>query len=853
MRRKLPVWLKILAATALFLPACQLFAPRQSATPTPTVEVSTRESPPTETAPTREAANPEPTSAAAAPAPAAGTQPAHITGIFTYSNDIITTYNVEHMVALVDMYGFITRNKEWVIPVQGQTLGFMKIDEQNKKGTYSLDLPEIPQGQANRFGSSQGEGVQVFSVSYWPNLSGGPYSEGDDKTKGWPDYLASVITDTENKDEVTGGKLVVWAPDASEQFPTGFGADGLLFTSDDPLGPIPAGYSIIDLDQKPFAIARDPNPELTLYEPKDIAIKDYSSSSYSEAFKKVVDVLRKEYAFNDVPGKAPNWDDLYNQIAPRVADAEKNKDARAFYLALQDFTLAFKDGHVGLNGGQIGSQVFSEQIRGGYGLTLRELDDKSIIVTYILSGGPADRAGIKKGAVVTEFNGKPIAEAVSAVHLPQPFSLEAEIRYQQVRYLTRATLGTEATIAYTNPGSTRTEKARLKAVDERDSFRVNSLFAGSDPNALPVEYKILPSGAGYIKVNSNLDDLNLIVRLFERALKTFQSSQVPGIIIDMRQNAGGYPLGLAGYLTDLTIKLGQLEYYSEKTGKFEPEGPRDTFEPKEEQYQFGKEAVLVAMGCASACEIESYGFSQVPGMIVVGQTPTAGIEAEVARGQFLLPEGMSLQVPTGRFKTEDGKLFLEGQGVPPTLHVPIDAETATSDQDVVLKAAEDAVTKPEGAGIPPSGPPQVVSTDQSKTLLQRGTSALEDLAKEQYSQTSQAGETYSYTIRLDKSQPLLWLNGWCASDSKTMEDNYKHITMKFTLDGKNVPRDQFASFDFKDSSGNQCRYYIAGLDQWPGGEHHLSTDVTFDQKINDGSAVYPKGTHTYAYTVFVKP
>ena len=124
---------------------------------------------------------------------------------------------------------------------------------------------------------------------------------------------------------------------------------------------------------------------------------------------------------------------------------------------------------------------------------------------------------------------------------------------------------------------------------------------------------------------------------------------MPGIIIDMRQNSGGAPLGLAGFLTDQTIQMGQLEYYSEKTGKFEPEGPRDVFEPNQEQYHFDKMAVLVAMGCASACELETYGFSQVPGMIVVGQTPTAGIEAEVARGQFLLPEGMSLQAPTGRF------------------------------------------------------------------------------------------------------------------------------------------------------------------------------------------------------------
>ena len=68
-------------------------------------------------------------------------------------------------------------------------------------------------------------------MAYSPNVSGGPFAEGDDRSRGWPSYLTSIKTDTENKDEVIGGKLVVWAPDANQQFPTGYGKDGFLFTS----------------------------------------------------------------------------------------------------------------------------------------------------------------------------------------------------------------------------------------------------------------------------------------------------------------------------------------------------------------------------------------------------------------------------------------------------------------------------------------------------------------------------------------------------------------------------------------------------------------------------------------------
>ena len=66
---------------------------------------------------------------------------------------------------------------------------------------------------------------------------------------------------------------------------------------------VPAGYSVIDLDQKPFKIIRDQTAELTLYEPADVAVKDYSALSYTEAFDKMYEIIRKEYAFNGIDGQ----------------------------------------------------------------------------------------------------------------------------------------------------------------------------------------------------------------------------------------------------------------------------------------------------------------------------------------------------------------------------------------------------------------------------------------------------------------------------------------------------------------------------------------------------------------------
>ena len=822
MKKRLFQWLGMAVVLGLLISACGLIKLPFTATKTPTT---------------------------------AENEPYEITGSFTVTNDfVIAIYAVEHAVVLADMHGFVVRNKEWELPIDSQVLGYMHADLENLSGTYELSLPLHPRGTFNDVDNDdqQNAGVQIFAVAYSPNIAGGPFSEGDDRSFGWPTYLASVVTDSENEDEVIGGNLVVWAADDMQEFPTHFGEDGELFTADDPVGKIPAGYSIVNLDQEPFVVTQEPQPTLMLYEPKEFELKDYSDLSYTEAFDNMFEYIRTNYAFNGIEGKQPDWDSLYTELKPDVEAAEQSQDPKAFYMALRDYTWAFKDGHVGLSGGDVGDQVFAEETAGGYGFAIRELDDGRVIVIYILEDGPAAQAGMQVGAEVTQFNDKPIKDAIGGVAaLAAPFSTPTSERYQQARYLLRAPLGTQAKVTFVNPGGA-SKTTTLEAVAERQSHSYTSVYRGSDPNALPVEFQVLASGVGYVKINSYYDDLNLIVRLFERGLKTFEANQVPGIIIDMRQNSGGNPLGLAGFLTDQEILLGQGESYSEKTGQFETEGIRDKVLPNQEQYRFDKIALLVGLACASACDEEAYSFSQVPGVVVVGQYPTTGIFADVARGQFALPEGMSLQVPTTRFTLPDGSLFLEGTGVQPTLRVPIDETTVLSQEDEVLKSAVRAVLQPLGAGITPSGPPTIGDAAASEAALQASAKYLEDKAAEQYDKLSQAGQTYTYTVSLSESETLIWTNGWCAKTEETLKDNYKHIKLKFVLDSQEVSLDQLAILE-SPSGGNLCRMYYTALSEWPGGEHHLSVDVTFDKVINDGTTDYPAGTHTYEYTVYVKP
>ena len=788
-------------------------------------------------------------------------EPYKITGSFTFTNGIVfESYFIENAVALVDMHGFVVRDNYWKLPIDSQVLGYLNVDLQKMTGTYELNLPERPQGVFNDVDNNgkTDTGVQIYTVSYFPNLTGGPFSEGDDPSYGWPNYFTSTVTDATKNYEVTGGKLVVWAPDANQKFPTGFGSDGKLFTTDDPVAPIPAGYTVVDLDQKPFTFSKQAEPQLTLYEPKDFALKDYSGLSYTQSFDQLFQFVRVHYAFNGYPDIEPNWDALYATLQPRVQQAEANKDPNAFWLALRDFTWAFKDGHVGLSSSDYENQLFTEANSGGYGFAISELDDGRVVVIYVLDSqdSPAKLAGIQVGAVVTEFNGKPIKDAIGEVTpWTGPTSSAWDWRYQQARYLLRAKVGTDATVTFTNPGGPATT-ASLKAIAEQDSFTRTSRYFGINTNTfLPVEYSILPSGIGYVKINSYSDDLNLIIRLFKRAMDTFTTNHVPGIIIDMRYNSGGNPLGLAAFLYNQEIDMPQGYSYNETNGKFEPLGVPGRIYPNVEQYTFGKMAILVAPTCFSACEDEAYSFSKVPGMMVVGRYPTSGTMADVGDGQIAMPDGISMQFPTERFLLADGSLYLQGQGVQPTLRVPVNEQTAEATNDVVLQAAVNAIQNGTGANTAPSSPtvssngPRVMSSSELSGIINT-TDSFEQRATEQYTTSDyvKVPNIFTYTINLSHSEPLLWTWGWCAKDQATLTANLNQIQLSFTLNGQAVPISSFLAQDGS-SQGQMCHQVVAAVTDWKSGDNQAVTTVTFTAPVNDGTYDYAAGVQAYNYMV----
>lgn len=619
-------------------------------------------------------------------------EPVQIVGTAEITFFLFEDYLVEPFVMLEDQTGLVRRDFEFIIPPANQIVGPLTHTTEHT-WEYVIHLPALPPGNLMDIDNNghEDKGLKVFAVAVQANLKGDPFLASDE-FRGWSTVWTSARIDSENKDEINGGSLVVWAPDEHQAFPTDFGTDQLLFSPDDPVGPISAGYTIINLDESPFMFYKEQRPNLTLYE-GDVSVNDYSRMNYTDAFQALWSKASVEYPFSDL--KSVNWQLLYEEFAPRVYRAQADDNPQAWYLALRDFARSIPDGHVSLSGDDGG--LFLRQAGGGIGLGLTELDNGRVIVHYLTEDGSAQEAGIDLGAEILEINGLPIIQAAArVVPWSSPFSTQHVLRLQQYRYLTRGQLGSTVKITWNNPGSTNTRSATLIFRTERASFAATSLYSGLDWDAPPVEFNVLEeSGYGYVRIWTLSDDLNLIIRLFERAVNVFRNKQVPGVILDLRHNLGGSPMGteLASYFTEERIEVSRGYYYSEKLGHFDTHGPPDTIEPNRDLQYNGPVVVMVGPACASACEHVAWVFDQLPQVLVVGQYPTNGIMGEVGRGQYELPGELSFQIPTGMELDMEGKIVVEGVGVVPDVDVPINENTVFGGGDPVLDFAIEVLNR----------------------------------------------------------------------------------------------------------------------------------------------------------------
>ncbi len=641
-------------------------------------------------------------------APTASAQEKGDGGVVRLSGDIALTDPLivedpnEPFALLANIDAFITGDFERTLESGEQVLG--PITGSLDDASYTLQLPAQPTGASVDAtpGDDEDSAVSVFAVDVAWNLIGDTFLEDREFPSVQP-YLSTLSFDPETYN-INGGRLIVWA-DKPATFPSGLGEDGLLFSSDDPVDRVESGWTVVDLgeaggqarrgqEDQGFDFLRELEVEADIIA-GDTGHTDYADLSFTDAFDELAEDLAEQYVFFGF--KDFELDPIVEEYRPLIEAAEEDDDAEAFQLAIKRFSLEFGDGHVGATTPDV---LIEEAYGGDYGLRLGETDDGEVIVADILGGGAAEEAGIEVGATITEWGGEPVDDAIDAQPLLNGESAAFGARLQRIRLLPRTTVGTEVEVTFVNPKGDE-ETAELTA-QQGEPIGRPYLSPGSTVAEQPVSSRLLPSGVGYIRVSSFSADNNLAVDAWELAISQLIEADARALIVDVRGNGGGRIVVanyFAGTFIDEELVLGEYAY---PNGNGELVGVgSDVVTPSPVQWD-RPVAVLVDDGCASACEYFSAAVAAADeANLVVGSTPSAGVYAGIA--PWTLPADTYFQASVVAF-TVDDEVFLEGEGVQPTLDVPVTEESILSPDDEVLSSADEAllevVEETEGEATP---------------------------------------------------------------------------------------------------------------------------------------------------------
>jgi C-terminal peptidase prc len=605
----------------------------------------------------------------------ADTQPQVITGTYKTTNPIYPSIGATTGAVLYDLTGNILEDYAFQSPPEAQVLG--QLDGDIVSGSYRIELPARPQATFLDFDgdATTPPAVQVFVTGTYINIRGDEYIN-----RGESPLDVSVRIDPMSFD-IVGGHVIVWTAHEGEQFPGGMGPDGVVFTGDDPLMALPAGWSVISLDADPFTIIRDETVDVPIIESVG-ALNDYSDESYLEAWDRLFQRTRETYPFT--ADKAIDWNSVYKQITPLIKRASSDLE---FGLGIANFGSLIPDTHVGY--GSV--DVMRAFLVGGVGISRMVVtDDGEVVILGVEPDTPAAAAGIQPQDILVTVDGTPALQVLDETPLLlNSASTEHGRRYLQAATMLQGPLDSRVTLTWRAADGTEYTQTLTRVFDISS---ITSLFALDDDEAPVITARLLDSGIGYIRVRSFAEEVSQADALFANALQDLVNAGASGIVLDVRGNGGGLvqlSMSMAGHFFSDYIRLFDL-YYADGQGEFAFRGSVEVLEST--PHYDGPVAVLVDEMTGSAADMFVYAMQTDSRAVVVGHTPTAGFTGEVSNGQYILPGNVRMQIPTGR--TVDpltGITLLEGTGVLPNVQVPRTRISLASPEDEVLLAAEAAL------------------------------------------------------------------------------------------------------------------------------------------------------------------
>ncbi len=363
-----------------------------------------------------------------------------------------------------------------------------------------------------------------------------------------------------------------------------------------------------------------------------IVYKNYNkiNSNYSEKEKEGLDKFVEAY------------NNILESYVEKVDGEELIDEAiKAMYENLGDPYTGYLDKNA--------SSTLEEQLNGEYqgiGVEItKEYNTGYILIMDVFEESPADKAGLMPGDLITEIDGE------------STISKSAE----EVSSSIKESLGKDVKIKYL-----RNDKEKTTTIT------VNNVII---PSVNAENF----NGVGYIQIETFS---NTTYSQFKEALEKLEKENINSLIIDVRDNTGGY-LEAATKITELFIEKGKIIYQLEKQGKIDRIHKDETEEKR--HYEV---AVLINSNSASASEIlaaalrDSYG-AKLIGKISYGKG--------TVQEQEKLDTGEILKYTTAYWLTPNG-LKINNIGLVPDIEIELETyEVYTYEVDTQLQKAIETV------------------------------------------------------------------------------------------------------------------------------------------------------------------
>lgn len=256
----------------------------------------------------------------------------------------------------------------------------------------------------------------------------------------------------------------------------------------------------------------------------------------------------------------------------------------------------------------------------GIGVEITKVED-GILVVNVFKNGPAAIAGLENGDIIARINGQDVTKKTAA----------------EAQSMIKNSKNDQIEISFLRGGLTKTIKINVKKVD------------------VPTIESNIYDGVGYIKISSFS---NKTYEQFESALKELENKGINNLLIDVRNNGGGY-LDAASKISELFIEKGKNVY------GLESKGEKRFYQDSTKEARDYKVSILMNGGSASASEILTSALKESYGATLIG-TKSYG-KGTVQETEELSSGGM-VKYTTAYWLTPSGNK-INGIGISPDIEI----------------------------------------------------------------------------------------------------------------------------------------------------------------------------------------